>query len=196
MTDQTAPQKASEPKLDIRIIPVTPLQQNTSLIWHRETMEGVFVDPGGEIDRLMAAADQFGVKIVAVWLPHGHLDHAGAATAVKERTGCPIIGPHKDDQWLLDDIEAQGAKYGIADGKNVMPDRYLEEGDTLTLGTETFGVTHCPGHTPGQVSFHFPARNALLCGDTLVTLELLSGKAVDWLGENLHALLDPKTSQG
>ncbi|MEO1324365.1 MAG: MBL fold metallo-hydrolase, partial [Pseudomonadota bacterium] len=80
MTEQTPPQ----PKLDIRIIPVTPLQQNTSLIWHRETMEGVFVDPGGEIDRLMGAAEQFGVKIVAVWLTHGHLDHAGAATAVKE----------------------------------------------------------------------------------------------------------------
>jgi len=164
MTDQN---QAPEPKLDIRIIPVTPLQQNTSLIWHRESKEGVFVDPGGETDRLMAAAEQFGVKIVAVWLTHGHLDHAGAATAVSERTGCPIIGPHKDDQWLLDDIEAQGAKYGIADGKNVVPTRYLEEGDTLTLGTETFGVTHCPGHTPGHVVIYHQAGQLAFVGDVL-----------------------------
>jgi glyoxylase-like metal-dependent hydrolase (beta-lactamase superfamily II) len=86
---------ANQPKLEIRIIPVTPLQQNTSMIWSTETMEGVFIDPGGEVDRLMDAARQFGVKIVAVWLTHGHLDHAGAAAAVAERTGCPVIGPHK-----------------------------------------------------------------------------------------------------
>jgi len=169
MTDQSqdAQTQAPEPKLDIRIIPVTPLQQNTSLIWHRETKEGVFVDPGGETDRLMAAAEQFGVKIVAVWLTHGHLDHAGAATAVSERTGCPIIGPHKDDQWLLDDIEAQGAKYGIADGKNVVPTRYLDEGDTLTLGDQTFGVTHCPGHTPGHVVIYHQAGQLAFVGDVL-----------------------------
>ena len=119
--------------MEIRIIPVTPLQQNTSLIWHTETKEGVFVDPGGETDRLMAAAEQFGVTIVKVWLTHGHLDHAGAAAEIRDRTGCIIEGPHKDDQWLLDEIEAQGAKYGITDGRNVVPDRYLEEGDTLSL---------------------------------------------------------------
>ena len=169
MTEQTqdTADTAREPKLEIRIIPVTPLQQNTSLIWHRETMEGVFIDPGGEIDRLMDAADQFGVKIVAVWLTHGHLDHAGAATAVKERTGCPIIGPHKDDQWLLDEIEAQGAKYGIADGKNVQPDRYLDEGDTLSLADETFGVTHCPGHTPGHVVIYHQQGQLAFVGDVL-----------------------------
>jgi len=155
------------PKLEIRIVPVTPLQQNTSLIWCRDTKQGVFVDPGGEIDKLMGAAEQFGVNIVAVWLTHGHLDHAGAATAVKERTGCPIIGPHEDDQWLLDDIEAQGAKYGIADGKNVMPDRYLNDGDTLELAGETFHVAHCPGHTPGHVVIYHPAGQLAFVGDVL-----------------------------
>ena len=163
MTDQST----AQPKLDIRIVPVTPLQQNTSLIWSTETMEGVFVDPGGEIDRLMATAEQFGVKIVAVWLTHGHLDHAGAATAVKERTGCPIIGPHKDDQWLLDEIETQGQMYGIPDGKNVQPDQYLDEGDTLTLAGETFKVTHCPGHTPGHVVIYHEAGQLAFVGDVL-----------------------------
>ncbi len=146
MTD-TNPQ----PKMEIRIIPVTPLQQNTSMIWSTETMEGVFVDPGGEVDKLMGAANHFGVKIVGVWLTHGHLDHAGAAAAVSERTGCPIIGPHEDDQWLLDEIEAQGAKYGITDGKNVTPTQYLHDGDELDLAGNKFGVVHTPGHTPGHV---------------------------------------------
>ena len=153
--------------MEIRIIPVTPLQQNTSLIWNTETKEGVFIDPGGETDRLMAAAEQFGVKIVKVWLTHGHLDHAGAAADIRERTGAPIEGPHKDDQWLLDEIEAQGAKYGITDGRNVTPDRYLEEGDTLKLGDMEFGVTHCPGHTPGHVVIYHKTGKLAFVGDVL-----------------------------
>ena len=155
------------PKLEIRIIPVTPLQQNTSLVWSRDTMEGIFVDPGGEVDKLMGAVEHFGITIKEVWLTHGHLDHAGAATAVKERTGATIIGPHPDDQWLLDEIEEQGARYGITDGRNVTPDRYLHEGDTLELGGETFGVVHTPGHTPGHVViFNQPGQLAFV-GDVL-----------------------------
>ncbi len=163
MTDTPTPR----PKLEIRIIPVTPLQQNTSLIWSTATMEGVFIDPGGEVDRLMGAADELGVKIVAVWLTHGHLDHAGAAAAVKERANCPIIGPHPDDQWLLDEIEAQGARYGIADGRNVTPDRYLQDGDTLELDGLEFGVAHCPGHTPGHVVIYQTEGRLAFVGDVL-----------------------------
>lgn len=162
MTD-TAP----APKLEIRILPVTPLQQNTSLIWSRETGEGVFIDPGGETDRLLGAAAHFGVKVVAVWLTHGHLDHAGAAAEIAERTGCPVIGPHKDDQWLLDEIEAQGARYGITDGRNVVPDRYLEDGDELELAGLKFGVVHCPGHTPGHVVIYQPEGELAFVGDVL-----------------------------
>jgi glyoxylase-like metal-dependent hydrolase (beta-lactamase superfamily II) len=153
--------------LDIRVIPVTPLQQNTSLLWSRRTKEGVFVDPGGETDRLMAAAGEFGVNIVAVWLTHGHLDHAGAAAEIAERTGVPIIGPHEDDQWLLDDIEAQGARYGITDCRNVRPDRYLHDGDTLELAGVGFGVVHCPGHTPGHVVIYQPEARIAFVGDVL-----------------------------
>lgn len=162
-TSDSSPQ----PQLQIRIIPVTPLQQNTSLLWSKRTMEGVFIDPGGEIDKLMGAAEQFGVKIVAVWLTHGHLDHAGAATDVKERTGCPIVGPHKDDQWLLDEIEAQGARFGITDGRNVQPDRYLQEGDTLELDGHVFGVVHTPGHTPGHVVIYNEPGQLAFVGDVL-----------------------------
>ena len=155
------------PKLEIRIIPVTPFQQNTSMIWSTETGDGVFIDPGGEVDRLMATAKQFNVQIVAVWLTHGHLDHAGAATAVKERVNCPIIGPHVDDQWLLDDIEAQGAKYGLPGGKNVRPDKYLKDGDELELAGVRFGVAHCPGHTPGHVVIYQREGRIAFVGDVL-----------------------------
>ena len=130
MTDQS-----TQPKLEIRIIPVTPLQQNTSMIWSTETMEGVFIDPGGEVDKLMGAADQFGVKIVGV--------------------------------WLLDELEAQGAKYGITDGRNVKPDRYLHDGDELELSGNKFGVAHCPGHTPGHVVIYNKAGALAFVGDVL-----------------------------
>ena len=163
MTDQAQ----HKPKLEIRVIPTTPLQQNTSLIWSIESKEGVFVDPGGDIDKLMGAAEEFGVKIVGVWLTHGHMDHAGAAAAVKERTGCEIIGPHKDDQWLLDMIEESGKRYGIADGKNVTPDRYLDDGDVLELDGVKFGVAHTPGHTPGHVVIYNESGALAFVGDVL-----------------------------
>lgn len=157
--------QASE--LEIRILPVTPLQQNTSLLWSRKTGEGVFVDPGGEAERLLAAADEFGVKVVAVWLTHGHLDHAGAAAEIAERKGVPVIGPHADDQWLLDSIEEQGRGYGIADARSVTPDRYLSDGDTLELAGVEFDVLHCPGHTPGHVVIFQPELRLAFVGDVL-----------------------------
>jgi glyoxylase-like metal-dependent hydrolase (beta-lactamase superfamily II) len=155
------------PEIRIQIVPVTPLQQNTSLVWSERTKRGVFVDPGGETDRLMAAAAHHGVTIEAIWLTHGHLDHAGAATEIAERTGCPIIGPHEDDQWLLDEIESQGAKYGIRDGRNVVPTRYLNEGDELELDGVKFGVAHCPGHTPGHVVIYNRELAIAFVGDVL-----------------------------
>lgn len=188
MTETNAP----APKLEIRIVPVTPLQQNTSLIWSPETGEGVFIDPGGETDRLMAAAQEFGVKIVAVWLTHGHLDHAGAAAEVAERTGCPIIGPHEDDQWLLDEIEAQGAKYGIADGRNVTPDRYLNDGDTLELAGLEFGVAHCPGHTPGHVVIYQKEGKLAFVGDVIFRGSV--GRT-DFPRGNTQQLIDSITSK-
>jgi glyoxylase-like metal-dependent hydrolase (beta-lactamase superfamily II) len=163
MTNQTPPPQ----KLQIRIIPVTPFQQNTSLLWHTETMEGVFIDPGGEVDKLLGAAEHFGIKIVEIWLTHGHLDHAGGATELAERTGVKIIGPHKDDQWLLDDIQAQWEKYGVQGARNCTPDRYLNDGDTLTLSGETFHVLHTPGHTPGHVVIYHQDAGIAFVGDVL-----------------------------
>ncbi|MEM1150036.1 MAG: MBL fold metallo-hydrolase [Pseudomonadota bacterium] len=155
------------PPLNIRILPVTPLQQNASLVWSTRTMDAVLIDPGGEADKLLGAAEHFGVTIKEIWLTHGHLDHAGAAAELRERTGAPVIGPHPDDQWLLDDLVSQGAKYGMADARNVVPDRYLNEGDTVELDGHTFGVLHTPGHTPGHVIFYNQPGALAFVGDVL-----------------------------
>lgn len=157
-----------QPKLQLTIIPVTPFQQNCSLLWDRDTMDGVFVDPGGDTSRLMETAEKAGVTIKEVWLTHGHLDHAGAADEVRELTGAPVIGPHKDDQWLMDDIVAQWQKYGINEGpRNVVPTRYLTDGDKLYLNEHEFEVYHTPGHTPGHVCIFNREYKLAFVGDVL-----------------------------
>lgn len=158
----------SQPNLDIRVIPVTPFAQNCSLVWDKDSMQGVFVDPGGEADKLMDAAKELGVTITEIWLTHGHLDHAGGAEDVRDALGVPIIGPHKDDQFWMDTIEQSWAKYGYEGmGRNCKPDRYLDEGDTLSLGGVTFDITHCPGHTPGHVVIHNKALSIAFVGDVI-----------------------------
>jgi len=138
--------------IDIRILPVTPFAQNCSLIWDKQTKRAVLVDPGGEADKLLDAIAELGLELAEIWLTHGHLDHAGAADEIRERTGVPVIGPHKDDQFWMDEIGAHWARYGHPGmGRDVVPDRYLEDGDKLTLGELSFDVVHTPGHTPGHV---------------------------------------------
>jgi len=154
-------------QLQVRLIPVTPLQQNCSLISNPATGSAVMVDPGGDLDQLLGALQHFGLTLREIWLTHGHLDHAGAAAALREATGAPVIGPHADDQWLLDDIENQGRRYGLTDGRNCRPDRYLNDGDTLWLDNEAFGVAHCPGHTPGHVVIYNTAARIAFVGDVL-----------------------------
>ena len=131
-------------------------------------MEGVFVDPGGEAEKLMAAAKELGVTVKEIWLTHGHLDHAGGAEDVRKALSIPAIGPHKDDQFWLDTIEESWAKYGQAGmGKNMVPDRYLEDGDVLSLGKTVFKVLHTPGHTPGHVVIYNQDLKIAFVGDVL-----------------------------
>lgn len=158
---------APSPKLQIRIIPVTPLQQNCSLIWHEETKRAAFVDPGGEADKLLGALEQFGLELTRIWLTHGHLDHAGAAAELRERTGVQVEGPHRDDQFWLDQIEESARRYGVAGLRNVKPDRYLEDGEALEFEGVRFDVSHTPGHTPGHVVIHNRERKLAFVGDVL-----------------------------
>jgi glyoxylase-like metal-dependent hydrolase (beta-lactamase superfamily II) len=156
-----------EPQLQIRIVPVTPLQQNCSLIWNEATKHAALVDPGGEADKLIGALAHFGLKLTRVWLTHGHLDHAGAAAEVRERTGVAIEGPHRDDQFWLDLVEESASRYGLTGLRNVTPDRYFEDGDVLEFEGVRFGVSHTPGHTPGHVVIHSKDLKIAFVGDVL-----------------------------
>jgi len=148
------------------IIPVTPFQQNCTLIWDQETKEGVIVDPGGDAERIREAVQRSGARIARILLTHGHLDHAGAAADLAEALGVPIEGPHRADAFLLDSLPEQGARYGMA-CRPVTPDRWLEEGETVEIAGRDFAVLHCPGHTPGHVVFVSTALGLALVGDVL-----------------------------
>lgn len=154
--------------LDLRVIPVTPFQQNCSLLFDSKSKEAVLVDPGGEASRIMAVAEELGVTIKEIWLTHGHLDHAGGAEDIRDALGVPIIGPHKDDDFWLESIADTWAKYGHAGmGRDCAPSRYLNDGDTLSLGNVTFHVAHTPGHTPGHVVIYNTDMQIAFVGDVL-----------------------------
>ncbi len=157
----------NEPPLRAAIIPVTPLQQNCTLLWCTKTMRGAFVDPGGDLPRLKAAlAAQAGVTIEKILLTHGHIDHCGSAGILAEELGVPIEGPHEADRYWIDRLAEDGAKYGVA-GQSFEPSRWLVDGDQVSIGDLTFDVRHCPGHTPGHVVFHHPGSKLAMVGDVL-----------------------------
>lgn len=152
--------------LQVAVIPVTGFQQNCTLLWDDETLEACMVDPGGNIPRLQAALEKTGAKLTTIYLTHGHVDHAGGATELAELTGAPVIGPHAADQFLLDEMEENAAMYRMK-ARNCTPDRYLTDGETVTMAGVTFTIRHCPGHTPGHVVYLALAQNFGILGDVL-----------------------------
>jgi glyoxylase-like metal-dependent hydrolase (beta-lactamase superfamily II) len=154
------------PPLKAAIIPVTPLQQNCTLLWCTKTMRGTFTDPGGDLERLKAAAAQNGVTIEKILLTHGHIDHCGSAGILAQELGVKIEGPHEADRFWITRLDDDGKRWGIT-GKPFEPDRWLEDGDTVTVGELKFDVRHCPGHTPGHVVFHHPESKLAIVGDVL-----------------------------
>jgi glyoxylase-like metal-dependent hydrolase (beta-lactamase superfamily II) len=135
--------------MKFQIVPVTPFQQNCSLIWDEQTMKGAVVDPGGDLDRILAAVESKGVTVEKILITHGHLDHAGHAAELARRLSVKIEGPHKDEIFWLERLgNDQGRMFGFPPGEVFTPDRWLEDGDTITVGSETLQVFHCPGHTP------------------------------------------------
>ncbi len=153
--------------LQAGVVPVTPFQQNCTILFDDETREGVVVDPGGDVEVILSVLSENKITIKAIWLTHGHLDHAGGAMQLKDALGVEIVGPHRDDLPLLQSIEIQADKYGIPGLKNCMPDRWLEDGATVSFGTHSFKVFHCPGHAPGHVIYYNDAMKFAHVGDVL-----------------------------
>ena len=155
-------------RLQAGIIPVTPFEQNCTILFDQDTLEGVVVDPGGDIDVILQTVAENNIKLVEIWLTHGHLDHAGGALDLKEATGLSVIGPHKDDLPLLQNMEASAARFGNPfKVRNMVPDRFLEDGETVSFGEHVFEVRHCPGHAPGHVIYFNRANNFAHLGDVL-----------------------------
>lgn len=149
------------------IVPVTPFQQNCSILVCEATRRAALVDPGGEVDRLADALQQLDVTLEKVLLTHGHLDHCAASEEVRQRFGVPIEGPHRDDQFWLERLPEACAQMGFPPAVAFAPDRWLDDGDQVTVGNEMLEVIHCPGHTPGHVVFFHRALRLALVGDVL-----------------------------
>ena len=149
------------------IIPVTPFQQNCSILWCEETMKGAVIDPGGEIDNILQEAEARNIEIEKILVTHGHADHCGGVAALRERLGVPVEGPHEDDRFWIDRLAEDSAQYGLEATSPFEPDRWLTDGDEVTVGNITLQVIHCPGHTPGHVVFFSAAEKVAVVGDVL-----------------------------
>lgn len=153
--------------MNIVVLPVTPFAQNCSLIWCSETMKGAFVDPGGDIDKLIEAATQHGVSIEKIILTHGHLDHVGGTVAIAQHYNVPVIGPHFGDKFWLDALMQQSQMFGFPPAQPFSPNEWLNDNDTISLGNITLEVLHCPGHTPGHVVLVERTSNSVVVGDVI-----------------------------
>jgi hydroxyacylglutathione hydrolase len=149
------------------IIPVTPFQQNCTLLWCDATKRAVVVDPGGDLPDIERAIAEAQVSVDKIWLTHGHVDHVGGAAELKAKLKVPIEGPHRDDRYLLDHVVDTARMFGIDGVANVTPDRWLEEGERVEVGDLTFDILHCPGHSPGSVAFINAAQRLAIVGDVL-----------------------------
>jgi len=150
-----------------RVIPVTPFEQNCTLLWCEKSRHGAVVDPGGDVPRILAAITKEGVTVDKLLVTHGHIDHAGAAAELAEKLNVQIEGPHADDAFLLDELPGQSQRYGFPLAASFTPSRWLKDGDSVQIGEEKLTVLHTPGHTPGHVVFFDSTANLALVGDVL-----------------------------
>ena len=169
MTDANTTGTAANPPLPpmrAALIPVTPLQQNCTLLWCTATNKAALVDPGGDLPKLKSALAQTGVKLEKILITHGHIDHCGEAGTLAKELGVPIEGPHEEDRFWIDQLAEDGRKYGV-NGAVFEPDRWLNDGDQVRVGDLVLDVLHCPGHTPGHVVFHHAPSKLAIVGDVL-----------------------------
>lgn len=149
------------------IIPVTPFQQNCSLLWCENTMKGALVDPGGDLDLILGEVETQKVSVEKILITHGHVDHAAGTQELRGKLGVPVEGPHEDDSFWIEQLPEDSVEWGFPRAEAFVPDRWLVNGDQVTVGDMTLDVYHCPGHTPGHVVFHEPETNVAFVGDVL-----------------------------
>lgn len=150
-----------------RIIPVTQFEQNCTLVWCDKTGKGAVIDPGGDLDMILAAAKQHNVSIEKILLTHAHIDHAGGTAELAEKLNVPIEGPHEGDQFWIDGLPQQAKMFGFREARTFKPTRWLHDGDKVSVGEIEFAVRHCPGHTPGHVIFFDADSKLAVVGDVL-----------------------------
>lgn len=149
------------------IIPVTLFQQNCMLMWDETTRQAVVIDPGGDVPLIQDAIAKANVNVEAIWLTHGHIDHVGGAAELRDALKVEIIGPHVYDRFLLDAVVESGERFGMTGVRNFAPDRWLKEGDRVSVGGLDFDILHCPGHSPGSVVYYNKAMKFAHVGDVL-----------------------------
>lgn len=160
-------QDEQAPSLSLRIVPVTPFEQNCSLLICRRSQQAVAIDPGGDLDKIDRALRQTGARLAYVLLTHGHIDHCGQSREFADRHQVALIGPHEDDAFWIDQLPMQGKRFGFPLLQAFKPDRWLKQGDSLSFGDQTLKVHHTPGHTPGHVVFHQAEVGLAIVGDVL-----------------------------
>lgn len=153
--------------LNYTIIPVTAFQQNCSLLWCDQTQQAAVIDPGGDLEVVLAEVQRRGLTLSQIWLTHAHIDHAGGTAELAAQLTLPIIGPHPADQFWIDGLAEQSRMFGFPPAQPFTPTRWLADGDTVTLGHCMLQVRHCPGHTPGHVVFYSPEIKRAFVGDVL-----------------------------
>jgi hydroxyacylglutathione hydrolase len=167
MTQKTEAKTETKAKAGAAIIPVTLFEQNCTLIWCETTRKAVVIDPGGDVPNILTAIEQTKVTVEKIWLTHGHIDHVGGAAELRDALKVPIEGPDIADKFLLDNVVTSGARFGMTGVRDFAPDRWLREGDRVTVGELTFEILHCPGHSPGSVVFFSKEMRFAHVGDVL-----------------------------
>ncbi len=173
-------------------IPVTPFEQNCSLVWCDQTLQAAIIDPGGDLPRIRAAVLAHKLKLTQILLTHAHIDHAGGTGTLARELKLPIVGPHPGDQFWIDGLPQQAQMFGFAQAEPFVPTRWLQGGDTVQVGSSTLAVRHCPGHTPGHVVFHSAEASLAFVGDVLFAGSI--GRT-DFPGGDLDTLLNSIRNQ-
>jgi len=153
--------------MQVLVIPVTAFQQNCSIIWSEDTLDGAVIDPGGDLDRIRALVEERSIRLCKILLTHAHIDHAGGTAALAAELGLPVEGPHRGDRFWIEKLPEQGRMFGVEAATAFEPDRWLDQGDTVNVGAECLEVLHCPGHTPGHLVFFHRATKIAFVGDVL-----------------------------